>query len=82
MNKNYSFSKQNGQIECNDIMGILVHLSEHDKSSLKYYERLEKIIFEHSKKLRREDIRKLAILLCRILHAWRQRDARVLEHLL
>lgn len=55
--KNYSFSPQSGQIECNDIQGILQLLQENDKCSLKLLDRLEKIIFHNAKKLRREDIR-------------------------
>lgn len=45
-----------GQFECNDVMGILEHLADKDQSSLKYIERLEKIIFENAKKLRRDDL--------------------------
>ena len=48
-----------GQFECNDIMGILEHLAENDQSSLNYFERLEKIIFENAKKLRKDDIRRI-----------------------
>ena len=47
-----------GQFECNDIMGILDHLAENDKASLNYFERLERIIFENAKKLRKDDIRR------------------------
>lgn len=51
-----------GQFECNDIMGILEHLADNDQLSLNYFERLEKIIFENSKKLRKDDVRKLAVI--------------------
>lgn len=46
----------NGQFECNDIMGILEHLADNDQSSLNYFERLEKIIFENAKKLRKDEL--------------------------
>lgn len=58
ISKNYSFSRMSGQFECNDIMGILEHLADNDQSSLNYFERLEKIIFENAKKLRKDDIRR------------------------
>jgi len=56
ISKNYSFSRMSGQFECNDIMGILEHLADNDQSSLKYIERLEKIIYANAKKLRRDDL--------------------------
>jgi hypothetical protein len=54
---NYSFNRESGQIECRDIQGILQLLQENDKCSLKLIDRLEKIIFQNAKKLRREEIR-------------------------
>lgn len=57
MSKNYTYSKETGQFECQDLMGLLLLLSESDKSGLKYLQRLEKLLFENSKKLRREDIK-------------------------
>lgn len=57
MNKNYTYSTETGQIECQDLMGLLQLLSESDKNSLKYFHRLEKVMFENSKKLRREDVK-------------------------
>lgn len=59
ISKNYSFSRMSGKFECNDIMGILEHLADNDISSLNYIDRLEKIIFLNSKKLRKDDLRKL-----------------------
>lgn len=50
-----------GQFECNDIMGILDHLAENDQSSLNYLEKLEKTIFENSRKLKKDDIRNILI---------------------
>lgn len=57
MSKNYTYSKETGQYECQDLTGLLQLLSESDKCSLKYLQRLEKLLFENSKRLRREDMK-------------------------
>lgn len=62
ISKNYSFSRMSGQFECNDIMGILEHLAENDLTSLNYIDRLEKIIFQNARKLRRDDLRKVRFM--------------------
>ena len=62
ISKNYSFSRMSGQFECNDIMGILEHLAENDLTSLNYVDRLEKIIFQNARKLRRDDLRKVRFI--------------------